>query len=108
MIFNIVLERYTNYFLPGTYQVLMDKGLLKDKNGELVFYKNVVAGGVVGGVATFLASPLYLVKVHMQAEAAKEISFGHQHHHEGTWKALRKIYAQHGVSGCVFEVFGVF
>lgn len=94
--------------VPGTYQVLMDKGLLKDKNGELVFYKNVVAGGAVGGVGTFIASPLYLVKVHLQAEAAKEIAFGHQHHHEGTWKALKKIYAQHGVRNIIFKILDLF
>lgn len=76
----------------------MDKGLLKDERGQLVFYKNVIAGGVVGGCGTFLASPLYLVKVHLQSQAAQEIAFGHQHGHEGTWKALRNIYVQHGVT----------
>lgn len=83
--------------LAGLYQVLMDKGLMKDDKGELVFYKTVIGGSVVGAAGACAGSPFYLVKVHLQSQASKEIAFGHQHHHEGTLSALHKIYNQYGV-----------
>lgn len=70
---------------------------MKDKDGNLVFYKTVIGGGLVGASGGVVASPLYLVKVHLQSKAANEIAFGHQHNHKGVLSALRNIYGEHGV-----------
>lgn len=76
----------------------MDKGFMKDEKGELVFYKTVIGGSFVGAAGACAGSPFYLVKVHLQSQASKDIAFGHQHNHEGTWSALKKIYSTYGVS----------
>lgn len=78
---------------------------MKDEKGELVFYKTVIGGSVVGAAGACAGSPFYLVKVHLQSQASKEIAFGHQHHHEGTWNALTKIFSQYGVSIWCFQYF---
>ncbi|KAF2880643.1 hypothetical protein ILUMI_25537 [Ignelater luminosus] len=83
----------------GSYQILSDNGFTKDKNGEIVFYKAVIVGGVCGVLGGVIGSPFFLVKTHLQAQAAKEIAFGHQHNHEGTWKAFKKIYREYGFRG---------
>lgn len=70
---------------------------MKDKQGNMVFYKTVIGGGLVGAAGGLLASPFYLIKVHLQSKAASKIAFGHQHDHQGTWSAFRKIYNEHGV-----------
>lgn len=81
----------------GLYQILMDKGLMKDEKGELIFYKTAIGSSAAGVVGACASSPFYLVKVHLQSQASKEIAFGHQHQHEGTWKAFAKIYRDSGV-----------
>ncbi|XP_031349945.1 solute carrier family 25 member 35-like isoform X2 [Photinus pyralis] len=83
----------------GTYQILYDKGYTKDKNGNSIFYKSVLVGGVCGMLGAWTGSPLYLVKTHLQAQAAKEIAFGHQHNHEGAWQAFKHIYNAQGIKG---------
>ncbi|KAK5645019.1 hypothetical protein RI129_006319 [Pyrocoelia pectoralis] len=83
----------------GAYQFLSDRGYTTDKNGKIVFYKSVIVGGLCGVLGGCTGSPLYLVKTHLQGQAAKEIAFGHQHNHEGTWKALKNIYKTQGVKG---------
>lgn len=74
------------------------KGYVTDKEGNIIFYKTVLLGGVGGVVGQLCSSPLFLVKTHLQAQAAKSIAVGHQHNHEGTWKALRNIFREQGVS----------
>ncbi|KAF5278785.1 hypothetical protein FQR65_LT15513 [Abscondita terminalis] len=83
----------------GTYQILTDQGYTTDLHGNHVFYKSVIAGGLCGVLGGCTGSPLYLVKTHLQAQAAKEISFGHQHNHDGTWKAFKNIYNSQGIKG---------
>lgn len=58
----------------------------------------MIVGGVCGVLGGVIGSPFFLVKTHLQAQAAKEIAFGHQHNHEGTWKAFKNIYREYGVS----------
>ncbi|KAL3269381.1 hypothetical protein HHI36_008451 [Cryptolaemus montrouzieri] len=83
----------------GSYQILQQKGFMSDKDGNLVFYKSAIIGGLCGSFGAYLASPFYLVKTHLQAEASKEIAFGHQHKHTGTWSAFQNIYKKEGVNG---------
>lgn len=71
---------------------------MKDEKGELVFWKSTLTAGAIGGSGAFIASPFYLVKVHFQSKASKEIAFGQQYNYEGTWSALRKIFREFGVS----------
>lgn len=83
----------------GTYQILFENGYTKDNEGNSVFYKSVLVGGVCGILGAWAGSPLYLVKTHLQAQAAQEIAFGHQHNHGGTWKAFKHIYTTQGIKG---------
>lgn len=94
---------YRKQNLLGTYQFGYSRGLVTDSEGNIVFYKSVIIGGVGGVLGQFLASPLFMIKTHLQAQAVESIAVGHQHHHEGTWKALKKISKEYGVS---FQEFG--
>lgn len=58
---------------------------------------SVLIGGFGGIVGQLGCSPLFLIKTHLQAEAAASIAVGHQHHHKGTINALKTIYSKYGV-----------
>lgn len=79
------------------YDVIASRGLLKDDKNQLIFHRNVGASAFAGIVGSVIGSPFFLVKTHIQAQAAKEIAFGHQHNHEGMMQGLRNIYKEHGV-----------
>ncbi|KAK9889833.1 hypothetical protein WA026_007200 [Henosepilachna vigintioctopunctata] len=83
----------------GSYQILQQNGYMNDKDGNIVFYKSVLIGGLCGAFGAYIASPFYLVKTHLQAEASADIAFGHQHKHSGTWSAFKNIYGKEGVKG---------
>jgi hypothetical protein len=83
----------------GTYQSLVNAGLTRNANGESEFWRTVVAGAVAGALGGVVASPLYMVKTHLQAMSRKEIAVGHQHEHRGAIHALRQTYRQHGLRG---------
>lgn len=63
-----------------------------------MFWNSVLIGGFGGVLGQLCSSPLFLVKTHLQAEAAATIAVGHQHHHTGTLNALKTIYSRYGVS----------
>lgn len=84
----------------GTFQHLSNAGLLVDGDGRVIFSRTVLAGTLGGALGGVIASPFYLVKTHLQAEAScSETAVGHQHHHKSTLEALSKIYRQHGLQG---------
>ncbi|XP_022918303.2 solute carrier family 25 member 35-like [Onthophagus taurus] len=83
----------------GGYDYVIKKGYTKNERGETIFYKSVLAGGLAGNVGAFVASPFFLVKTHLQGQAAEQIAFGYQHHHAGMWSAFKKIFTEHGIQG---------
>lgn len=85
-------------FSIGTFQFGENHGYVRDSKGNLKFYNSVLVGGAGGVAGQYFASPFYLVKTHLQSQAVKAIAVGHQHEHQGTWGALKTIFAQNGVS----------
>ncbi|XP_060528398.1 solute carrier family 25 member 35-like [Cylas formicarius] len=83
----------------GVFDWANSRGLLKDKNGRIVFFQSVLVTGVGATIGQYLCNPFFLVKTHMQAQAASQIAVGFQHNHEGSWKALKIIYEGYGVRG---------
>ncbi|KAI4461283.1 Mitochondrial carrier [Holotrichia oblita] len=94
--FDLVATRLYN---QGGYDYVCRKGYTKNEKGETVFYKSVLAGGLAGNVGAFIASPFFLVKTHLQGQAAEQIAFGYQHHHSSMWSAFKKIFREHGIRG---------
>ncbi|CAG9865412.1 unnamed protein product [Phyllotreta striolata] len=93
------VQLFLNGMRLGTYQLANNRDLLKDDKGNLVLANTVAAataGGVLGQV---MSSPMFLIKTHLQTQAAAAIAVGHQHRHRGTWSALRTIYKKNGVKG---------
>lgn len=91
------VSTHLNHVL-GTYQYGLSGGYVTDKEGNIVFLKSVLVGGVGGILGNLFASPLFLIKTHMQAQAVEGIAVGHQHNHQSSWSALKKIFREHGVS----------
>lgn len=83
----------------GTYQSFVNSGFTRNKDGSSDFGRTVLAGAVAGCMGGAIASPLYLVKTHLQALSTKAIAVGHQHSHRGMVDALVTIYRAHGVRG---------
>ncbi|KAJ3642399.1 hypothetical protein Zmor_025191 [Zophobas morio] len=83
----------------GTFQFGENQGYITDKNGNLVFYKSVLVGGAGGVIGQYFASPFFLVKTHLQAQAVQAIAVGYQHNHVGTWSALKNIFVKSGIKG---------
>ncbi|RUS85577.1 hypothetical protein EGW08_006660, partial [Elysia chlorotica] len=83
----------------GTYQVQINLGLTKDKNGKNSFPRTVCAGAFAGCVGSVVGSPLYLVKTQLQARANEAIAVGHQHPHESMSHGLKTIFQEHGPLG---------
>lgn len=83
----------------GVYQWLDNKGFTKNKNGGVSLTMSVLAGGVAGCLGATIGSPLYMVKVHLQAMSKKEIAVGHQHSHTGMRAAFQTIHRNYGILG---------
>ncbi|KAL1428503.1 hypothetical protein MTO96_002875 [Rhipicephalus appendiculatus] len=91
------------FFMNGTrlgaYHIMEDLQLTKNKNGSVNVARSIAAGAVAGCVGAFVGSPLYLVKVQLQAQSATPIAVGYQHNHESMLAAFLRIYRRDHVRG---------
>lgn len=85
------------FCISGTFKFADARGYIRDKEGNIVFYKSVLIGGFGGVLGQYFSSPLFLIKTHLQSQSVAAIAVGHQHQHEGLAKALKKIYLENGV-----------
>ncbi|XP_018324399.1 solute carrier family 25 member 35-like [Agrilus planipennis] len=83
----------------GLYQICQNRGLLTDKNNEMVFTNTVIAGGICGMIGQYVCTPMYLIKTHLQSQAVEKIAVGHQHKHQGTLHAFNSIFKEQGIKG---------
>lgn len=83
----------------GTYQSFINLGFTKSSNGEISVPRSILCGATAGCVGAFIGSPFYLVKTHLQSQAAEQVAVGHQHKHVGATSALVNIYKEHGIPG---------
>ncbi|XP_066296676.1 solute carrier family 25 member 35-like [Branchiostoma lanceolatum] len=83
----------------GTYQTLDNLGLTTDKDGNVVWWRSIVAGAASGCAGAFVGSPIYMVKTQLQSRSASTIAVGHQHTHASMTQALRGIYKEYGILG---------
>ncbi|XP_066120317.1 solute carrier family 25 member 35 [Saccopteryx bilineata] len=83
----------------GTYGLAEAGGYLHRADGTLSPARSAAAGAVAGVMGAYLGSPIYMVKTHLQAQAASEIAVGHQYKHQGMFQALTEIGQKHGLLG---------
>ncbi|XP_054164731.1 solute carrier family 25 member 35-like [Oppia nitens] len=83
----------------GAYQCFDNFGLTRNANGDVIFHKSVVFGAASGAVGSFIGSPFYLVKTHLQSRSSAHIAVGHQHSHSTMTGALTSIYKNYGIIG---------
>ncbi|KAK4305769.1 hypothetical protein Pmani_022357 [Petrolisthes manimaculis] len=83
----------------GLYRKVLDSGLISRKDGRVSTLGCVAAGAGVGILGGFVGSPLYLVKIHLQSQAAESIAVGHQHKHQGFVSAIVNIARKGGIRG---------
>ncbi|XP_032946752.1 solute carrier family 25 member 35 isoform X2 [Rhinolophus ferrumequinum] len=65
----------------GTYGLAEAGGYLNTAEGTLSLSRSAAAGALAGVMGAYLGSPIYMVKTHLQAQAASEIAVGHQYKH---------------------------
>jgi len=80
------------------YEVLRERVLMKDKDGNFALWKGVIAGMSAGILGQAVASPTDLVKVQMQADG-KRVLAGHQPRYSGIGNAFATIARQGGIAG---------
>ncbi|KAG0725833.1 Solute carrier family 25 member 35 [Chionoecetes opilio] len=83
----------------GLYRRVLNSGVISKADGSVSALGCVVAGAGVGIIGGFLGSPMYLIKIHLQSQAADSIAVGHQHKHQGFLAALYGICRKEGVRG---------
>lgn len=83
----------------GLYRKVLDSGIISRADGSVSTIGCVLAGAGVGVIGGFLGSPLYLVKIHLQSQAAESIAVGHQHKHQGFLSAMSSINSKEGIRG---------
>ena len=80
----------------GLYPVV--RGSLVPEGGELQLYHRIIAGSTTGSFAQFLAQPLDVIKVRLQADA-KLVASGAKPQYRGMVDTAAKIWATEGASG---------
>ncbi|XP_055696657.1 solute carrier family 25 member 35-like [Lutzomyia longipalpis] len=88
-----------NAFRLGIYNMAVEAGWTKSSKGRESFARNLFWGATGGVAGAVLSSPFFMIKTHLQSQAAKAIAVGHQHKHTGMSHAFAEIYRAHGFSG---------
>ncbi|XP_020802422.1 solute carrier family 25 member 35 [Drosophila serrata] len=88
-----------NSFRLSIYTHAVEKGWVHNSRGEISFARGMFWGALGGIVGSYCASPFFLIKTQLQAQAAKQIAVGYQHPHTSMNDALRQIYRKNGVFG---------
>ncbi|XP_058457768.1 solute carrier family 25 member 35-like isoform X2 [Malaya genurostris] len=83
----------------GVYNTAYETGLTKTKNGRQSIWKCAFWGGTGGFIGSALASPFFMLRTHLQSQAATQIAVGYQHKHSGMLSALKNIFLMHGIKG---------
>uniref|UniRef100_A0A0P4W2L6 Solute carrier family 25 member 35 n=1 Tax=Scylla olivacea TaxID=85551 RepID=A0A0P4W2L6_SCYOL len=83
----------------GLYRRVLDSGVISRADGSMSPLGCVAAGAGVGVIGGFIGSPLYLIKTHLQTQAADSIAVGHQHKHQGFLSAVYSISSKEGIRG---------
>eukprot|EP01062_Namystynia_karyoxenos_P066355 TRINITY_DN60307_c0_g1_i1.p1 TRINITY_DN60307_c0_g1~~TRINITY_DN60307_c0_g1_i1.p1 ORF type:complete len:359 (+),score=108.94 TRINITY_DN60307_c0_g1_i1:82-1077(+) len=94
----IVREGVLNFFRVGAFEPIL-KTLHSDPTPAPV-WKRFAAGLCSGATAAWVANPLDLLKVRMQAQAAgANAAVGYQHGYRGVADGLRRVAREEGVTG---------
>ncbi|XP_017020009.1 solute carrier family 25 member 35 [Drosophila kikkawai] len=88
-----------NSFRLSIYTHAVEKGWVHNSRGEISFARGMFWGALGGVVGSYCASPFFLIKTQLQAQAAKQIAVGYQHPHTSMSDAIRQIYRKNGVFG---------
>lgn len=83
----------------GIYQVCDNLGMIRNQNGELLFHKSLLCGVSSGVIGSFVGSPLYLIKTHLQLRSDACIAVGHQYGYDSMTEAFKNIYQTGGIKG---------
>ncbi|KAI6656628.1 Solute carrier family 25 member 35-like isoform X2 [Oopsacas minuta] len=95
----LMYQAVMNSVRLGSYQVLLDTGAAHDDKGRTRLPVTIAFGAIAGCMGSFMGSPFYQVKIHLQAQSAPSIAVGYQRSHTSATKALWSIFKQHGISG---------
>ncbi|KAJ8266089.1 hypothetical protein GJAV_G00125750 [Gymnothorax javanicus] len=95
----LLYQFFMNGVRLGSYAIIESSGYIMNKDGRVSAVKSTAAGAVAGVVGAVMGSPIYLVKTHLQSQAASSIAVGHQYKHRGMLHAFAAIHREHGILG---------
>ncbi|XP_032136239.1 solute carrier family 25 member 35 isoform X2 [Sapajus apella] len=78
----LIYQFLMNGIRLGTYGLAEAGGYLHTAEGTHSPARSAAAGAMAGVMGAYLGSPIYMVKTHLQAQAASEIAVGHQYKHQ--------------------------
>lgn len=90
----------------GVFDTVSRLGWNKDKDGNMMFWRSYLAGGITGAMGSCLGSPFFLVKTHMQSYSPTDVAVGFQRNHQSMSSAFWKIYSVRGMRGLYRGVIG--
>ncbi|KAH8322546.1 solute carrier family 25 member 35-like [Drosophila bipectinata] len=88
-----------NSFRLSIYTHALEQGWVHNSKKEISFSRGLFWGALGGVVGSYAASPFFMIKTQLQAQAAKQIAVGYQHPHTSMSDAIRQIYRRSGVFG---------
>lgn len=84
----------------GTFETVDKLGWTTDsENGGHSPGLCVLWGGISGVIGASLGCPFFMVKTQIQSSSVGKYAVGFQHHHRGTFDALKSAYRGRGVKG---------
>lgn len=95
----LIYQFFMNGIRLGSYQMMTNMKLTNNKDGDISFVKCLLGGAVSGAVGAFSASPMYMMKTQLQAQANASIAVGAQHNIASLSSALASIYRKNGFLG---------
>ncbi|RZF37063.1 hypothetical protein LSTR_LSTR012406 [Laodelphax striatellus] len=95
----LVFQVLLNGTRLGVYEMAEKRKLNLNSDGSVSLLNTICIGSVAGVLGAYAGSPMYLVKIQLQSQAAASIAVGYQHQHLGTLEALANIRKQYGVVG---------
>lgn len=94
----LMFQFIMNSIRLGTFETVDKLGWTRGDDGTHSSGMCVLWGGISGVIGASFGCPFFMVKTQMQSSSGGgQYAVGYQHHHKGTYDALRSAYRKNGI-----------